>query len=531
MGVIAVRPESVPEGSGNIARVIPGKRAFPRFVRKGPCAVTADGLLRPAVGREKIASLAGVLELCLPTAFAPDNPPGLSSSLLADYAAIVFSWLIVGCGEAALPQGFSASLTGIAGFAGNSVLPLLGTSLLFGIATTLIGYSEGLYRTSGQSELLILAKSVAWASILLTAISCLSEIHGLSPAHLLASALLSLATAASWRSWGVKTHRPRIAQRNVLVVGAGSTLMHVVDYLENHPELGRKIRGIFEEDHSLERGISQFTENLAKMARAEFVDEIILAGPSSRDLARQTIREAKQNHLDVSVVPDLYGCTLQDSRIESLGEVPFVKLHQETLPGIGLLAKRILDVALAGSALLVSLPFLLLIAAAVRLDSRGPAFYNAERVGRKGRRFRCHKFRTMICGAGAIKERLRGSNQREGPTFKIATDPRITRVGHWLRKYSLDELPQLWNVVKGDMSLVGPRPHPLDDFARYELGHLRRLDMTPGITGLWQVTARRSPSFLVNLTLDLEYIEKWSLWMDLQILCKTVAVVFQGTGT
>jgi exopolysaccharide biosynthesis polyprenyl glycosylphosphotransferase len=305
----------------------------------------------------------------------------------------------------------------------------------------------------------------------------------------------------------------------------------VVGYLEKHPELGRRICGIFEEDQILDRGIPEFAERLARTARAEFVDEIILAGTSSHDLAWNTIREARQNHLDVSVVPDLCGCTLRDLKVESLGEVPVVTLHQEIVPGAALILKRILDVVLAGLGLLISLPFLLLISAAVKLDSHGPVFYNAIRVGRKGRRFRCHKFRTMICDAGAIKDQLRAANQRQGPTFKIAADPRITRVGRWLRKYSLDELPQLWNVFKGEMSLVGPRPHPLDDFARYELEHLRRLDMTPGITGLWQVTARRSPSFQVNLALDLEYIESWSLWMDLRILCKTVAVVFQGTGT
>jgi lipopolysaccharide/colanic/teichoic acid biosynthesis glycosyltransferase len=136
----------------------------------------------------------------------------------------------------------------------------------------------------------------------------------------------------------------------------------------------------------------------------------------------------------------------------------------------------------------------------------------------------------MMVNAADLKEQLRARNQREGPCFKIADDPRITRVGGWLRRYSLDELPQLWNVLKGEMSLVGPRPHPLDDFARYALEHLRRLDVTPGITGLWQIKARRNPSFETNLALDLEYIEHWSLWMDVQILFKTIAVVFQGTG-
>ena len=136
----------------------------------------------------------------------------------------------------------------------------------------------------------------------------------------------------------------------------------------------------------------------------------------------------------------------------------------------------------------------------------------------------------MKVNAEQCKDKLRARNQREGPCFKITQDPRITRVGSWIRRFSLDELPQLWNVFRGDMSLVGPRPHPLDDFARYQLEHFRRLDVMPGITGLWQVTARQNPSFATNMNLDLEYIDNWSIWLDLRILFKTITVVFQGTG-
>jgi len=136
----------------------------------------------------------------------------------------------------------------------------------------------------------------------------------------------------------------------------------------------------------------------------------------------------------------------------------------------------------------------------------------------------------MVNDANHMKDDLRQRNQRAGPFFKIAEDPRLTRFGKILRRYSLDELPQLWNVLLGDMSLVGPRPHPVDDYAQYDLDHRRRLDVTPGITGLWQVTARRDPSFERNMTLDLEYIEKWSLWLDLRILWQTFSVVLKGTG-
>jgi lipopolysaccharide/colanic/teichoic acid biosynthesis glycosyltransferase len=175
-------------------------------------------------------------------------------------------------------------------------------------------------------------------------------------------------------------------------------------------------------------------------------------------------------------------------------------------------------------------PVLALLAILVRLDSPGPALYTALRAGRKGRPFRCYKFRTMVRSADTLKEGLRERNQRKGPFFKVADDPRITRVGRLLRRYSLDELPQLWNVLKGEMSLVGPRPHPLDDFSAYSIEHLPRLDVIPGMTGLWQVTARQNPSFQAGMDLDIEYIHRWSLGMDLKILLKTAAVVLRGSG-
>jgi len=205
-------------------------------------------------------------------------------------------------------------------------------------------------------------------------------------------------------------------------------------------------------------------------------------------------------------------------------------LRAEHLPTFCLFLKRTVDAVTAAAALAVTMPLLMLIALVVKLESRGPALYQAQRVGLKGRRFRCYKFRTMNTDADKRKEHLRARNERQGPFFKMVDDPRITRAGRFLRRYSLDELPQLWNVVRGEMSLVGPRPHPLDDFERYDLSDLQRLDVPPGLTGLWQVTARRDPSFERGLALDLEYIRSWSLWRDFQILYKTISVVLHGSG-
>lgn len=206
------------------------------------------------------------------------------------------------------------------------------------------------------------------------------------------------------------------------------------------------------------------------------------------------------------------------------------RVPESRVPRLALLSKRAIDVVLAALGLIAVSPLLALVAALIKLDSPGPAIYTAPRAGKYGRTFICFKFRTMIHNADRLKANLRKQNERRGAFFKMSCDPRVTRIGRVLRRYSLDELPQLWNVLMGDMSLVGPRPHPLDDFQLYVPQDLRRLDVTPGITGLWQVTARTDPSFQRNMALDLEYIERWTIFMDMRILYKTIFAVVRGTG-
>jgi exopolysaccharide biosynthesis polyprenyl glycosylphosphotransferase len=193
--------------------------------------------------------------------------------------------------------------------------------------------------------------------------------------------------------------------------------------------------------------------------------------------------------------------------------------------------KRALDIVLSAVTLIVLSPALLAIAVAIKLDSPGPVFYFSERIGKKGRVFRCTKFRTMVRDADERRAEVMHMNERQGVLFKISNDPRITSLGRLLRKYSLDELPQFFNVLRGDMSIVGPRPPLASEVREYKLSHLRRLDVTPGITGLWQVQARKDPSFDSYISLDVTYIENWSIWLDLQIIGRTIGVVFAGTGS
>jgi exopolysaccharide biosynthesis polyprenyl glycosylphosphotransferase len=294
--------------------------------------------------------------------------------------------------------------------------------------------------------------------------------------------------------------------------------------------LGYKVRGFVDSNHVGDADVLGRIDDLDRVIRAEFIDEVFITIPSERELVKRIVDEVRRRGLDVKVIPELYDGLGWHAPIHYLGDFPVMDLHSSSIPVIGLFFKRVLDFTIASAGLILLSPLLAVVAVAVKRDSRGPVLYRSARVGRKARKFICYKFRTMVVDADAQKEELRCRNERAGPFFKIEDDPRVTQVGRFLRKYSLDELPQLWNVLRGDMSLVGPRPHPLDDYERYDLEHLRRLDVKPGMTGLWQVTARQDPSFETNLSLDIAYIENWSLWLDGKILLKTLPAAFSGSG-
>jgi exopolysaccharide biosynthesis polyprenyl glycosylphosphotransferase len=220
-----------------------------------------------------------------------------------------------------------------------------------------------------------------------------------------------------------------------------------------------------------------------------------------------------------------------DSPVEYIGQFPTMPLHRGAVPELELFFKRVFDTVFSVLAVILISPLLAAIAIAVKLDSPGPVFYCSERIGKKGVVFRCIKFRTMVLDADILRAEMMHMNERDDVLFKISNDPRITRLGRFLRKYSLDELPQFFNVLVGDMSIVGPRPPLAGEVCKYDLSHLRRLDVTPGITGLWQVQGRQDPSFASYVSLDVTYIENWSIWLDFKIILRTIAVVFAGTGS
>jgi exopolysaccharide biosynthesis polyprenyl glycosylphosphotransferase len=323
--------------------------------------------------------------------------------------------------------------------------------------------------------------------------------------------------------------------RNVLIVGHGRVAHALRNHLQALPHMGFRFMGFVSlEEDAKDEANSQVIgniQNCVALARSLFVDEIYFSTPAEKQTVISVVEEARVNGIEVRVVPDLYDGLAWNAPVEFIGQFPTIPLHQREFPRGAFLIKRVLDVFLSSLALLVLSPVMLVIALLIRTDSPGPAFYRAARIGRKGRTFTCLKFRTMVAHADAMKEDLAHKNERDGILFKMSNDPRITKVGARLRKYSMDELPQFLNVLVGDMSLVGPRPPLASEVEKYDLSHLRRLDVLPGITGLWQVEARQDPSFDSYISLDTAYVENWNLLLDLRILARTVGVVLAGTGS
>jgi exopolysaccharide biosynthesis polyprenyl glycosylphosphotransferase len=325
--------------------------------------------------------------------------------------------------------------------------------------------------------------------------------------------------------------------RNVLIVGTGPEAHALRHHLESIRHLGYTFKGYvdFPSANSVMTTTSGDVvghfDKLFDHARKHFVDEIFFTTPCERGIVQEVLEQARVHGVDLRVVPDMYDGLAWNSPIEYIGQFPTIPLHSGTVPELELLLKRLLDIVFSATAIVMMSPVLLAVAIAVKMSSHGPVFYVSERIGKKGRVFKCIKFRTMVRDAEKRRADIMHMNERDGVLFKISNDPRITRVGRFLRKYSLDELPQFFNVLRGDMSVVGPRPPLASEVREYKLSHLRRLDVMPGVTGLWQVQGRKDPSFDSYISLDVTYIENWSIWLDLQIIARTVGVVFGGTGS
>jgi exopolysaccharide biosynthesis polyprenyl glycosylphosphotransferase len=333
-----------------------------------------------------------------------------------------------------------------------------------------------------------------------------------------------------------------------IVVGRGSEASLFIQEMRERPTLGYRVIGVVdtqEIDSDSYEGVPVVgnLESLPEVIRDSGANEVIIADPlvNSDALFEVMIRCGRRRGVEFRIAPSLFNCLPRKTEIDQIGVMPMIRLFREPLSSSARLLKRTSDLIMSALAIVVLSPLWLLIAFLIKVDSKGPVFYTQERVGMDGRLFLLYKFRTMKPGAdskihreyqkafiaGRAEANLGDENK---PTYKLLADPRITRVGKWLRRMSLDEVPQLLNVLTGDMSVVGPRPPIQYEVEAYELWHRKRLDMKPGLTGLWQVSGRNRLPFEEMVRLDLYYIENWSLFLDLKIILRTGLVMLGGEG-
>lgn len=348
-------------------------------------------------------------------------------------------------------------------------------------------------------------------------------------------ACLSLLLSRSVAYRGERAHA--IANpRRVLIVGSSSGAQELAERLLRHPEHGMVPVGFVDTnpdpvDPELPMGVTGSLEDLAPVARRLRVERVIVDTSSVReDELMAVLDQAARSQLEIVVLPALAGHLSTAISIESIAGMTLLAYRQGLRRGVSWFAKRAVDIVAAAAGLILTTPIWLIAALAVKTDSAGPVFFRQVRVGRDGRLFTLYKFRSMTVDAEDSLIDLRDRNEADGPYFKVAADPRITRIGRWLRRYSVDELPQLLNVLRGDMSLVGPRPPLPGEVAEYPDWFRRRLTVPPGMTGLWQVSGRFLLPFHEAARLDVFYVDHWSFGLDLKILLRTPLVVLSGRG-
>ena len=406
---------------------------------------------------------------------------------------------------------------------------------------------NGLYRSHRLSTKLAIARGISIATVLGTFILFLAskifDINMITPTFLgifwLTSTTLLLASRLSLRTL---LKRIRLAGRNlrhVVVIGTNSRAREYVDQIKLKPELGYHFIGFVDDGgEETQPGkalpIVADYDQFAEFARENIIDEIVVFSPlrSQYDKVAGIVSVAESMGILLRFGVNPFLLKIGRSVVEQVGDIAVSSVQTGSMydnPSLG--AKALLDILVAATLIILLSPLLLVVAALIKLESPGPVFFVQKRLGLGKRLFNIYKFRTMSEDAEQRQADLEQQNEMSGPVFKIRNDPRITPLGKFLRKTSIDELPQLFNVLKGDMSLVGPRPLPVRDFKGFESDiHRRRFSVKPGITCLWQISGRNNISFEQWMELDMNYIDRWSFWLDLKILLKTIPAVLTRTG-
>jgi exopolysaccharide biosynthesis polyprenyl glycosylphosphotransferase len=406
----------------------------------------------------------------------------------------------------------------------------------------------GLYRSmrlsSKRAELKDIAKATTLSVVCFVAIGSAFNIRMITLPFLALFWVISTSVLCAFRlSLRIGLARIRAQGRNshhMLILGTNPRAVEFARRIVANPERGYRLLGFVDDEWA---GMAAFRKGglrlvsdyggLAGFLRSNVVDEVAIFLPvgSFYRYSADVAALCEQHGIIMRINADIFGLKSSRWRTEEFDDDHFMATYPGTGEGWPLFIKRALDISISILLLLVLAPLLAAVALAVKLTSPGPVFFRQERIGLNKRRFRICKFRTMVPNAEKMMAKLEHRNEVSGPVFKIKNDPRITSIGKFLRKSSIDELPQLFNVLKGDMSIVGPRPMAVRDFDGFnEDWQRRRFSVRPGITCLWQVNGRSSIPFDQWMRLDLQYMDEWSLWLDLKIMAKTVPAVFRGAG-
>jgi len=468
----------------------------------------------------------------------------LNALKLFDLAVVVLCF-----GLAAVPTSGVGHTISIADFfsmrvkVGNCFI-FLGLIVLWHVLFSMCGLYASRRLSGRAAEVADIVKATALGTLCLAGVSLLFHIRmaslpfvvvfwALSTLMLVCSRLMMRAVLAQTRLHGRNL-------RHMLIVGSNARAVQFADKIQSRPELGYRVIGFADQPWD---GIGQVSErgyslacnldSLPDFLRRSVVDEVVIALPirSFHDDASRIAALCEEQGILSRVLTNIFNLKMTRSHAEDLEGDSWITHHNGVSEGWPLVAKRVVDFVVALVAVIVILPVMLLVALVIKRTSPGPVLFAQKRVGHNKRKFTMYKFRTMVVDAEKQMEQLQHLNEVSGPVFKIKNDPRVTPIGKFLRKTSLDEVPQLFSVLRGDMSLVGPRPLPIRDYEGFnEDWQRRRFSVKPGITCLWQVQGRSSISFEKWMELDLQYIDKWSFWLDLQILLQTIPAVLKGSG-
>lgn len=419
--------------------------------------------------------------------------------------------------------------------------------MVFFLFWHMIFSSFGLYQSrrlsSRWQESLAVIKATVLGSLFIVVMAVLFHIDMVTPEFIAVFWVTSTAvTIFSRLTLRYVLEKMRVRGRNlrfIVIVGTNQRAIDFAQKIESRKELGYHIMGFVDNEWrgigNVQRNGYELVSNLSNFPvflRDNVVDEAVISLPvkSHYRQASRIVALCEEQGILVRYLPDIFDSRMARSKNGHFEGEQLVSLQTGGMEGWHVLAKRVLDIVLSSVLLLFLSPLFLVTAFLIMITSSGPVFFVQQRVGLNKRRFRLCKFRTMIEGAELKQAELESLNEVEGPVFKIRNDPRITPVGKFLRKTSIDELPQFINVFKGDMSLVGPRPLPVRDYNGFDQDwHRRRFSVRPGITCLWQVNGRNSIPFEQWMKLDMEYIDNWSLWLDLKILAKTIPAVLKSS--